>query len=363
MKKPEEGEENSPESFAHEAHVSHPKDCPVDTPVVIDPLTHHARHLTNTEAHALEIAKAHPSMSEGTLAKLVAGGLSCMILSLALNPMDVIKVRLQTQNQLSTSSGKLYENQKYRGFAHAGKTILKEEGYFKGLMRGITPSMMREASYSSIRMGLYDFFKGILAPQGTTKEQFSLWQKMGAGVLSGGLGSAIASPTDLIKIRFQSFSPSNPNPYKNTLHAFSETVKRDGILGLWKGGGPTIARATILTSCQLTSYDHSKRVMIQSGHFMDNPFTHFLASFISGLVTTTCVNPADVIKTRIMTDGSSSKKLYKGPIDCLVQTIKREGARSLMKGWIPNYCRLGPHFIISLPLSEFIRTSLGADTM
>lgn len=34
-----------------------------------------------------------------------------------------------------------------------------------------------------------------------------------------------------------------------------------------------------------------------------------------------------------------------------------------VKGWVPNYLRLGPHFVLSLPLAEYIRRQLGADSM
>lgn len=36
---------------------------------------------------------------------------------------------------------------------------------------------------------------------------------------------------------------------------------------------------------------------------------------------------------------------------------------SAVKGWVPNYLRLGPHFIVSLPLAEFIRVKLGAESL
>jgi hypothetical protein len=38
----------------------------------------------------------------------------------------------------------------------------------------VTPSLMREASYSSLRMGLYDVMKGIVAPNAKTKDDFTL---------------------------------------------------------------------------------------------------------------------------------------------------------------------------------------------
>ncbi|CAF1294758.1 unnamed protein product, partial [Rotaria sordida] len=80
------------------------------------------------------------------------------------------------------------------------------------------------------------------------------------------------------------------------------------------------------------------------------------------LIATTAVNPADVIKTRIMCDSTSNNSLYKGPIDCVYRTMTREGPMAFMKGWLPNYLRIGPHTLVSLPLAEFIRKSFGADS-
>lgn len=131
------------------------------------------------------------------LEKFAAGGLACMLMSAVLNPMDVVKVRLQLQNQLqSLDRG----SQPYRGLSHAALKIAKEEGIARGLWKGITPSMLREASYSSMRIGLYDYFKGVVAPTGTGKEEFALWQKFVAGCASGMIGSSIATPTDLVKV-------------------------------------------------------------------------------------------------------------------------------------------------------------------
>lgn len=66
-----------------------------------------------------------------------------------------------------------------------------------------TPSMMREASYSSMRMGFYDTVKILIAPKSTSKDEFTLGQKMAAGCISGAMGSVIATPTDLVKVSKQ----------------------------------------------------------------------------------------------------------------------------------------------------------------
>ena len=307
---------------------------------------------------------------DGLPAKLVAGGLSCMFISAVLNPMDVVKVVLQSQSQLKSfehsvrevllhPSRSLYDHCRYHGTWDALKSIYLEQGYGRGLMKGITASMLREASYSSLRMGLYDSIKILIAPSGTNKDQFTFGQKLIAGAGSGTIGSFIATPTDLVKIRFQSYSPRHRNPYANTFDAFRRIVRDEGGLkGLYRGATPTILRASLLTSVQLSSYDQSKRLLLlHSDYFEDNLFTHLTASLISGLITTTLVNPADVIKTRMMCD-----RRYSNPFDCLKKTVESEGPRALMKGWLPNYLRLGPHCLVSLPLAEFIRQSLGADS-
>lgn len=43
--------------------------------------------------------------------------------------------------------------------------------------------------------------KIMLAPPSTRKDEFTLGQKMLAGCISGGVGSVIATPTDLVKVR------------------------------------------------------------------------------------------------------------------------------------------------------------------
>jgi len=312
--------------------------------------------LLDKAANPLGILAQFELATTGLGPKLVAGGLSCMLISGMLNPMDVIKVRLQTQRSMDGPP-------RYQGFAHAFKSIWREEGYRRGLMRGFTASMLREASYSSLRMGLYDAVKILLSGPGSSSPgaDFSLLTKIAAGSFSGALGSFIAVPTDLIKIRFQGFSKDKPNPYPHSWAAFMDIYRQGGVRGLYSGATPTVARAAILTGAQLSSYDHSKRTMLRSGLFADTPGTHLIASIISGLVTCTAVNPADVIKTRIMVD--SKRELYRNPLDCVLKTLRNEGPGAFLKGWTANYLRLGPHFIVSLPLAEWIRVKLGAGSM
>eukprot|EP01130_Rhizamoeba_saxonica_P011586 TRINITY_DN4816_c0_g1_i1.p1 TRINITY_DN4816_c0_g1~~TRINITY_DN4816_c0_g1_i1.p1 ORF type:complete len:262 (-),score=20.34 TRINITY_DN4816_c0_g1_i1:27-812(-) len=259
---------------------------------------------------------------------------------------------------MQVQSQKMVSGRRYRSFFQSGSLILREEG-ISGLLRGLTPSMLREASYSSLRLGLYSPTKNLcISSTGSDKDSFLV--KITAGLVSGAIGSSIANPTDLIKIRFQTRLPEQPKPYKNTLHAFIHIYKYEGgIQGLYRGVVPTCLRASILTSAQLASYDHSKYLLREYRILEDGPHMHIIAAIISGLVTTTASSPVDVIKTRIM--NTKGKGIYKGPIDCFIKSVKTGGIRVLWRGWVPNYLRLGPHFVLSLPLFEQLRRLFGAD--
>jgi hypothetical protein len=110
--------------------------------------------------------KAPPSFA--FLRELAAGGISCAIVSAIFNPMDVVKVRLQTQNQLASNAPRIYQ-----GFSHGTKTIILEEGLLGLWSPGLTASMLREISYSSLRIGLYPVAKSIWSPKERwTREPF-----------------------------------------------------------------------------------------------------------------------------------------------------------------------------------------------
>lgn len=84
------------------------------------------------------------------------------------------------------------------------------------------------------------------------------------GLLTGAIGSAIANPTDLIKIRMQveagrvvdgvyvsGLHKGMKPTYRNVLDAFSKIWRAEGLRGLYQGVIPTTARAACLTSAQV----------------------------------------------------------------------------------------------------------------
>lgn len=109
------------------------------------------------------------------------------------------------------------------------RQILRTEGP-RVFVAGLAPAVLRESIYSTIRLGSYDYFKGIYSGMGATGlrggEETTTLVKLMSGLTSGMIGSAIANPTDLIKgkrlISFLFFSPTlwNQDSLSNYLPSF-----------------------------------------------------------------------------------------------------------------------------------------------
>merc|ERR1712137_769625 len=283
--------------------------------------------------------------------KFLFGGLSCMAAACVTNPIDVIKTRLQIQGELSAQT-MFDSSRKYKGSFRGGLYIIQQEGLV-GLYKGIGPSLIREAVYSTIRVGGYDLIKSFLSsPQDA---EFPFWKKVCAGLTSGAIGAAISTPTDVVKVRMQA-NETHHKRYRGTLDAFGQIYRQEGFQGLFKGTVPNTQRAALLTASQLATYDHAKHGVINV-FFKDQAtqpgwhepvWVHLCASIIAGFVCSVVTSPVDLVKTRLMNqpfDHQGKGTVYSSSGDCFLKTIRSEGVFGIYKGFFPNWFRIGPHTI------------------
>jgi solute carrier family 25 protein 14/30 len=226
---------------------------------------------------------------------------------------------------------------------HTFIKVYKEEGLI-ALYNGLSPALLRQASYGTIKIGLYHLFKNQLTNY-TNQQDEVFHMNIIAGVSSGAVAAAIANPTDVLKVRLQAATSFH---YKqNIVRAFMTIYNTEGLRGLYRGVGPTSQRAGLVAGVLLPSYDLFKKIIIQSGALGDDFITHLIASFLAGVAGAVVTNPIDVIKSRMMNQSiSSSHYYYSSSFDCFIKSIKSEGLMSLYRGFIPSYLRLGPWNII-----------------
>lgn len=269
------------------------------------------------------------------------GGFSSMAACLVTHPLDLAKVRLQTasiprQSLLSM----LY-------------SIVTKEGFLK-IYSGLTASLLRQATYSTARFGIYEVLKEYYIKQSHNKHPSTV-VLLPMSMIAGAMGGLVGNPADVVNIRMQNDSTlpiQQRRNYKNAIDGLYKVCKKEGVQSLFRGLYPNLVRGVLMTASQVVTYDVAKGLLIDYVH-MDpsKKSTHFGASLIAGLVATTVCSPADVVKTRIM----NSKGSGESAISILRNAIKQEGSGFMFRGWLPAFIRLGPHTIVTFLVLEQLR--------
>lgn len=222
--------------------------------------------------------------------------------------------------------------------------IIKNEGPL-GFYQGLSASLLRQASYSTTRFGIYEFLKSSFSPE---KNQMSVLLAMAS--VSGFLGGIVGNPVDVLNVRMQhdaSLPLSQRRNYKNPLEGLIRMTNEEGWKSLFRGVWPNSVRASLMTASQLASYDSLKNLIIAHTSLEDSLATHFTASLFAGFVATTVCSPVDVIKTRIMCSAET-----KNFSRFIVDVFRNEGISWTFRGWLPSFTRLGPHTIATFLFLE-----------
>lgn len=269
-----------------------------------------------------------------TVKPFVNGGASGMLATCVIQPIDMIKVRIQ----LGQGSA-----------VHVAKTMIAQEG-FGSLYKGLSAGLLRQATYTTARLGSFRVLtnKAVEANEG---KPLPLLQKAAIGLTAGAIGASVGSPADLALIRMQAdatLPAAQRRNYKNAFHALYRITADEGVLSLWKGAGPTVVRAMALNMGMLASYDQSVEFFRDSlglGEYS----TVVGASAVSGFFASACSLPFDYVKTQIqkMQPDATGKYPYSGSFDCALKTLKSGGPFKFYTGF-PVYCiRIAPHVMMT----------------
>jgi len=279
-------------------------------------------------------------------------------------PLDTAKVRLQIQGESvgryplnptpSILSGRLSvpnartvvsttmarPSPMYHGLVGTIQTIIRQEGY-RALYNGLSAGLQRQACFATIRLGAYDGMKSFYAKLIKERQDgLQIWTRVFAGLTTGGLAVCVAQPTDVVKIRFQAQSRSNPlmmPKYTSTFQAYRLIGREEGIKGLWKGAAPNIGRNAIVNVAEIVCYDVVKDCLLLYAHMKDDIPCHFTAAAFAGLCATVAASPIDVVKTRYM---NSRPGQYRGALECAMQMAAKEGTAAFYKGFVPSFARI-----------------------
>lgn len=273
-----------------------------------------------------------------------AAGTSAVITVTGIHPIDVVKTRLQVSGE---GGGRNY---KALGIGGSVKVIAAEEG-ISSFWKGIGAAWLREASYTSLRLGLYDPIKKVM---GVTPDSHFLL-KFTAGSLAGGLGSVVGNPFDVLKTRMMAAEGKEPPAIGK---AASELYAAQGISGFYRGIEANIMRAMVLNGTKMACYDQIKGMITSSGIVPKGLPTQFCAAFSAGFFMATTVAPFDMVRTKLMNQPADAK-VYSGFVDCIVKIVAKGGPGALYAGFIPIWARFAPTTCLQLVIFEQLKPIFG----
>ena len=204
----------------------------------------------------------------------------------------------------------------------------------------LLPGLHRQILFGGLRIGMYEPVKGLFVGKDHTGD-ISLGTKIAAGLTTGALGIAVASPTDLVKVRMQSegkLAPGQARRYPSAFAAYGIIARQEGVRALWTGLGPNMARNAIINAAELASYDQIKQTLLRSGVFNDDIYCHIASGLGAGFFAVCVGSPVDVVKSRMM---GAAPGVYSGVIDTFIKTARKDGVLAFYSGFGPNFARLG----------------------
>mmetsp|Transcript_43453 Transcript_43453/g.120773 ORF Transcript_43453/g.120773 Transcript_43453/m.120773 type:complete len:289 (-) Transcript_43453:181-1047(-) len=261
-------------------------------------------------------------MSDVT-ARLIASAVGALVAETVTLPTDVAKVRLQVQ--ISAGGAPRYD-----GFADCLVKTAREEGPL-ALWKGLAPALVRQVSYTSLSMVIYepirDFYLRMLAG-GTPGSGPTYVQRLAAGGTAGAVAISVFNPAEVVKTQVQSHCGDG----LRMRDVVSRVWAKDGLAGFWAGVRPNVARTFLVNAVELGTYDEAKsrlRPILGDGFF-----AHVGASGCAGFTSACVSTPADVVKTRLM-NAAGGEQQYRGMLHAGYRILLDEGPVALYKGFLP----------------------------
>lgn len=267
------------------------------------------------------------------------------------HPLDQTKYRIQTMATRQSM---------FRTMVH----FAQKDGFFS-LWSGISASILRQCSYTTVRFGVYNYMAQKARDRSGVQKLSSMTEIVLAGA-AGGLAGMIGNPTEVALVRMcadGAKAPAQQFGYKNCFDAIIRIGREEGLQTFARGLTPNIVRSVIMNVGQIATYSAAKHELLNNPAFGlgDGLPTHFLASFVAGTVATTACAPADVLKSRIQ-NAATVNGMRPSLAKIIADSFRNEGPGFLMRGWLPAWVRLTPYTVLTFVFMEQLQRLIGIST-
>lgn len=360
---------------------------------------------SQNESHKLDVSfKGNLGLSERAFSAAGAAVLSAILV----NPLDVVKTRLQAQaagvaysHPLSNFTSRMAlfgphmmftdlrcspscaragvhgtvsicppDCFQYKGTLDVFYKIIRQEG-FSALWRGTNASLALAVPTVGIYLPCYDIFRNWLE-EFTSKNAPSLtpYAPLVAGSLARSLACTSCYPIELAKTRMQAFKLAHgnkrPGVWKTLIDLVSHVKSTSGLNNslpsyrvLWTGLGAQLARDVPFSAiCWSTLEPVRNRLLGLVGDeasAIGVLGANFSAGFLAGSLAAAATCPLDVAKTRRQIEKDPSRALKMTTRQTLLTVWRDGGMKGLFTGVGPRVGRAGPSVGIVVSFYEVVK--------
>lgn len=164
------------------------------------------------------------------------------------------------------------------------------------------------------------------------------------GSIAGVIGKTIEYPFDTVKVRLQSQPDTLPLRYQGPLDCFRQSLRAEGIAGLYRGISAPLVGAAIETSSLFFSYRIAQNALQATllPPTIGEPLS--LSALIacggaSGAFTSLLLTPIELVKCQMQIPLSSSSVRGSGPLSIITSILRRYGILGFWHGQLGTLIR------------------------
>lgn len=280
------------------------------------------------------------------LIDLVAGSLGGIALVYVSQPMDTVKVKMQTFPHL------------YQNMIECTVNTFKRDGMFRGLYAGTVPALIANVAENSVVFAAYGACQNLVATvsRKPSVSELTALDNATAGFLAAFFSSFTLCPTELIKCKLQALrevQQNKPNEKVNHISPYQLTkqiLRTEGIPGMFRGLTSTFAREMPGYFFFFGGYEATRELLAKPGQSKDEigPLNTMVAGAVGGVALWTAIFPADVIKSRIQVQSLTHSMTRVG-----MEIFRKEGFLALYNGLQPTIVRTIPATAVLFVVYEY----------
>ncbi|KAL1453086.1 hypothetical protein WDU94_007261 [Cyamophila willieti] len=253
----------------------------------------------------------------GIVHALISGSVSGTVSTFLLQPLDVIKTRLQSHHDRNKSS-----QGKRIGVVKITRNIIMEEKVIT-LWRGLTPTLWRTVPGVSL------YFSGVHLLTASSEGSPGSLQAVWAGFVSRAGVAVLLAPFTVVKTRYESKSFH----YDSLRQALIQIYRTEGLKGLWCGTNATVVRDAPYSGLYFMFYTQAKAFKPTDLSETDGGYVLFQLGCggVAGVAATLVTQPADIIKTRMQL--TRDQATFRSVVHSIYQDY---GTLGFMQGFVPR---------------------------